>query len=52
MLTTTRLNKIDELVNKLSAEENKWVSLAIAIDLADEVLKVILPTIQLDGTAK
>ncbi|MCI5942567.1 MAG: N-6 DNA methylase [Ligilactobacillus animalis] len=43
MLTTTRLNKIDELVNKLSAEENKWVSLAIAIDLADEVLKSILP---------
>lgn len=43
MLTTKRLNTIDDLVKKLSKEKDKWMSLAIAIDLADEVLKVILP---------
>lgn len=43
MLTTKRLNTIDDLVKKLSREKNEWMSLAIAIDLADEVLKVILP---------
>ncbi|EDP69027.1 type IIS restriction endonuclease, putative [Carnobacterium sp. AT7] len=43
MLTTKRLSTIDDLVKKLSNENDKWMSLAIAIDLADEVLKVILP---------
>lgn len=43
MLTTKRLSIIDDLVKKLSNEDDKWMSLAIAIDLADEVLKVILP---------
>ncbi|WP_373470610.1 Eco57I restriction-modification methylase domain-containing protein [Carnobacterium alterfunditum] len=43
MLTMKSLSTIDELVKKLSNEKNKWMSLAIAIDLADEVLKVILP---------
>lgn len=43
MLTTNRIENIDNLVKKLSIEKNKWMSLAIAIDLADEILKVILP---------
>ena len=43
MLTTTSLYDIDVLVKQLSQERNKWMSLAIAIDLADEVLKVLLP---------
>lgn len=43
MLTTTSLNEIDALVKQLSRESDKWMSLAIAIDLADEVLKVLLP---------
>ncbi|WP_181042912.1 hypothetical protein [Enterococcus faecium] len=43
MLTTKRLSIIDDLVKNLSNEDDKWISLAIAIDLADEVLKVILP---------
>src|SRR5699024_9390929 len=43
MLTTNSLNNIDNLVNKLSREKDKWMSLAIAVDLADEVLKVLLP---------
>ncbi|MDK4439665.1 class I SAM-dependent DNA methyltransferase [Enterococcus faecium] len=43
MLTTTGLNDIDTLVKQLSQESDKWMSLAIAIDLADEVLKVLLP---------
>ena len=43
MLTTTSLNDIDALVKQLSRESDKWMSLAIAIDLADEVLKVLLP---------
>lgn len=43
MLTTTGLDNINSLVKKLSRESDKWMSLAIAIDLADEVLKVILP---------
>lgn len=43
MLTTISLSNIDELVKKLSTEPDKWMSLAIAIDLADEVLKVLLP---------
>lgn len=42
MLTTTSLNDIDKLVRQLSRENDKWMSLAIAIDLADEVLKVLL----------
>lgn len=43
MPTTAKLNKIDELVQKLSNEQNEWMSLAIAIDLSDEILKVMLP---------
>lgn len=43
MLTTNSLNNIDNLVKKLSREKDKWMSLAIAVDLADEVLKVLLP---------
>ncbi|CAG7914794.1 Modification methylase PaeR7I [Mammaliicoccus sciuri] len=43
MLNTSRLNNIDDLVKQLSKETDKWMSLAIAIDLADEILKVILP---------
>ena len=43
MLTTKTLNTIDNLVKSLTTETDKWMSLAIAIDLADEVLKVLLP---------
>ncbi|PTJ59027.1 type II restriction endonuclease [Mammaliicoccus sciuri] len=43
MLINTSLDKIDNLVYKLSKEKDKWMSLAIAIDLADEILKVLLP---------
>ena len=44
MLTTTSLGKIDELVKRLSRDKDKWMSLAIALDLADEVLKIMLPS--------
>lgn len=43
MLTPNNLEKIDNLVKKLYKETNKWESLAIAIDLADEIMKGILP---------
>lgn len=43
MLTTNSLEDIDSLVRQLSSEENQWNSLAIAIDLADEIMKLILP---------
>ncbi|MGH2074451.1 Eco57I restriction-modification methylase domain-containing protein [Aerococcus urinaeequi] len=46
MLTTTSLSTIEKLVKKLSRESDKWMSLAIAIDLADEILKVLLPANQ------
>ena len=53
MLTTKRLSIIDDLVKKLSNEDDKWMSLAIAIDLADE-LNVTKRTIQnyLQGKSK
>lgn len=37
------LKNIDNLVRKLSNEKDIWLSLAIAIDLTDEILKGILP---------
>lgn len=37
------LKNIDNLVRKLSNEKDIWTSLAIAIDLTDEILKSILP---------
>lgn len=43
MLTTNSLEDIDNLVRQLSSEDNQWNSLAIAIDLADEIMKLILP---------
>ena len=42
MLTTKTLNTIDNLVKSLSTETDKWMSLAIAIDLADKKKKVLL----------
>lgn len=38
-----RIDKIDNYVRKLSKTEDKWMSLAIAVDLADEIMKGILP---------
>src|SRR5699024_734586 len=38
-----RIDKIDSYVKKLSKTEDKWMSLAIAVDLADEIMKGILP---------
>lgn len=46
MLTTSSLEYIDNLVRQLSSEDNQWNSLAIAIDLADEIMKLILPIIR------
>ena len=43
MLTTNSIDKVDSMVRKLSKELDKWQSLAIAIDLADEILKILLP---------
>lgn len=43
MLNQNSLEKIDSLVKKLYTEKDKWESLAIAIDLSDEVMKLILP---------
>ncbi len=37
------INTIDKLVKQLSNEKDEWISLAIAIDLADEIMKWILP---------
>ncbi|NLJ95502.1 MAG: N-6 DNA methylase [Clostridiaceae bacterium] len=37
------LNRIDSLVRKLYLEKDRWISLAIAIDLASEIMKGILP---------
>lgn len=37
------IHTIDKLVKQLSNEKNEWVSLAIAIDLADEIMRWILP---------
>lgn len=39
----SKINKIDKLVHKLSGTTDKWMSLAIAIDLVDEIMKGILP---------
>lgn len=38
-----RIDKIDSYVRKLSKTEDKWMSLAIAVDIADEIMKGILP---------
>ncbi|MGY5389881.1 hypothetical protein [Ligilactobacillus salivarius] len=43
MLTTNSIDKVESMVRKLSKESSKWQSLAIAIDLADEILKILLP---------
>ena len=43
MLNQNSILKIDSLVKELNKEQDIWQSLAIAIDLADEILKVILP---------
>lgn len=37
------IHTIDKLVKQLSNEKNEWISLAIAIDLADEIMRGILP---------
>ena len=37
------IHTIDKLVKQLSNEKDEWTSLAIAIDLADEVMRWILP---------
>ena len=37
------IHTIDKLVKQLSSEKNEWISLAIAIDLADEIMRGILP---------
>lgn len=38
-----RIDKIDSYVRKLSKTEDKWMSLAIAVDIAGEIMKGILP---------
>ena len=43
MLNHDGINKIDSLVKQLSQEKDEWMSLAIAIDLADEIMKGLLP---------
>ncbi|WP_270328987.1 Eco57I restriction-modification methylase domain-containing protein [Lactococcus lactis] len=43
MLNHDGVNKIDSLVKQLSQEKDEWMSLAIAIDLADEIMKGLLP---------
>ncbi len=43
MLNQNSILKIDSLVKELNKEQDIWQSLAIAIDLADEILKIILP---------
>lgn len=43
MPQTKRINKINRYVKKLSQTEDKWVSLAIAVGIADEIMKGILP---------
>ena len=47
MLINSSIDHIDNLVRKLSVpshtEDAKWMSLAIALDLADELLKVMMP---------
>lgn len=37
------IHTIDKLVKQLSNEKDEWMSLAIAIDLADEIMRGILP---------
>lgn len=43
MSQNNRIEKIDSYVKKLSKEKDKWMSLAIAVDIADEIMKGILP---------
>lgn len=43
MLTKNDIGNVDQLVQKLSNEKDKWMSMAIAVDLADEILKGLLP---------
>ncbi|GAA6237398.1 Eco57I restriction-modification methylase domain-containing protein [Apilactobacillus micheneri] len=43
MLTENSIDNIDSLVIKMSKEKNKFQSLAISLDLADEIMKFILP---------
>lgn len=43
MLNHDGINKIDSLVKQLSQEKDEWMSMAIAIDLADEIMKGLLP---------
>lgn len=38
-----RIELIDSYVRKLSTTEDKWLSLAIAVDIADEIMKGIIP---------
>lgn len=38
------IHTIDKLVKQLSNEKDEWISLAIAIDLADEIMRWILPS--------
>ena len=43
MLNNSKIDKIDSLVHQLAAEKDEWMSLAIAVDLADEIMKGVLP---------
>ncbi|MFA5528003.1 MAG: N-6 DNA methylase [Peptostreptococcales bacterium] len=45
MSQNNRIEKIDSYVAKLSKEKDKWISLAIAVDIADEIMKGILPDV-------
>src|SRR5699024_5916350 len=38
-----RIDKIDSYVKRLRKTEDKWMSLAIAVDIADEIMKGIIP---------
>lgn len=43
MPSHSSINRINHLVEQLSTEKDEWMSLAIAVDLADEIMKWILP---------
>lgn len=44
MPSHSSIDRINHLVEQLSTEKDEWMSLAIAVDLADEIMKWILPT--------
>ena len=43
MLSNVNIDNIDKLIRRMALEKDEWVSLAIAIDLADEIMGGILP---------